>query len=347
MHIKEVAKQLNTTPRTIRFYEEKGLITPRKEAGNEYHTFTDKDMLRLSTILALREVGMPINVIKGVLDNPDMGMNDYLNVQRSSLFEKWTEIRDMLHTIDQMIEKTSDDTDLNETIFALARHLKSMKDLRKNWEDKWNFDDQAAGYDQNIKMAGYWFNVHQDYDKALSKAAETLLQPNDVCVDIGVGTGNLGAKFLEKNVRVVGVDQSEEMLKVCAEKHPEIETRKGHFLALPLLDNQADAIVSSYALHHIPDDEKLLALEEMSRVLKDKGQICIVDLMFLDEKHRSDMISHFEENGNHDAIDAIKDEFYADQSKLTEWLTSTGYHVETHEFNDILSMIYAKRKTLS
>ncbi|SFA96203.1 putative AdoMet-dependent methyltransferase [Lentibacillus halodurans] len=344
MHINQAAKQLNTTPRTIRFYEEKELVSPQKDAKNDYRTFTDHDLLRLSTILALREIGMQIDTIKGVLDNPDMSMNDYLNVQRSALFEKWIEMKDMIHTIDQMIEKTTEDDSPTDTIVALAKHLKNMKNLRKSWEDKWHFDDQAAGYDQNIKMAGYRFNVHQDYDKALSKAAETTnLQPNDVCVDIGVGTGNLGAKFFDKGARIIGIDQSEEMLKVCAEKYPAIETRKGHFLALPLLDNQADAIVSSYALHHIPDDEKLLALDEMNRVLKTNGQVCVVDLMFNDTQHRTDIMRYFGENGNLEAIDAIEDEFYADRSKLTEWLATNGYHVETYQFNTTLSMIYARR----
>ncbi|QKY70617.1 MerR family transcriptional regulator [Lentibacillus sp. CBA3610] len=344
MHIKQAAKQLNTTSRTIRFYEEKGLIKPQKDADNDYRMFTDNDLLRLSTILALREIGMRIDTIKAILDDQDMNMTDYLNVQRSALFEKWIEMKDMIQTIDQMIERTTENTDATEAIIALSRHLKNMKSVRNNWEDKWHFDHQARGYDQNIKMAGYRFNVHQDYDKALSKAAETIhLQPTDICVDVGVGTGNLDAKFLDKAARVIGVDQSEEMLKVCTEKYPAIDTRKGHFLALPLLNHEADAIVSSYALHHIPDDEKLLALDEMSRVLKSHGQICIVDLMFKNMQHRTDMVRRFEDDGNSEAVYAIEDEFYADRSKLIEWFTARGYQVETYQFNDILSMIYAKR----
>ncbi|SEP68808.1 putative AdoMet-dependent methyltransferase [Virgibacillus subterraneus] len=345
MQIKEVAKQLNTTSRAIRFYEQKGLISPKKDTENHYRIYSEKDLLRLSTILALREIGMRIENIKRILDDPNMCMKDYLNVQRSALFEKWIEMKDMINTIDKMVEQTADDNYQARDIFILSQHLKNMKNLRKNWEDKWNFDKQAAGYDQNIKMAGYRFNVHQDYDKALSRIADTIkLQPNDVCVDVGVGTGNLGSRFLDKQVNVIGVDQSERMLNVCSEKHPTIETRKGHFLALPLLDNHADGIVSSYALHHISENEKLLALEEMSRVLKEDGQICIVDLMFQDEQHRKEVIERFRTQGNTEAIEAIEDEYYADQSKLVEWLFANNYRVETYQFNDILSMVYAMKR---
>ncbi|WP_161493807.1 MerR family transcriptional regulator [Virgibacillus necropolis] len=344
MYIKEVAKRLNTTPRSIRFYEEKGLIFPEKDVENDYRSFTESDILRLSTILALREIGISISNIGKILQNPEMGMNDYLTIQRSALFEKWIEMKDMIETIDQMMDGTDVDTYSIEEIVMLSQHLKGIKNARKNWEDKWNFDEQAVDYDQNIKMHGYRFNVHEDYEKALSKVVTSIsLQPGDISLDIGVGTGNLGAKFLSKSTKVIGVDQSEKMLLICNEKHPNMETRKGHFLALPLLDNQVNNVVSSYALHHLPDSEKVLAFKEMDRVLKDEGQICIVDLMFLNEQHRTKVIGDFHESGNTEAIEAIEDEFYADRSVLVDRLVDNGYHVETHQFNDILSMIYASK----
>lgn len=341
MHIKEVAKQMNTTARSIRFYEEKGLLFPKKDGENDYRVFHEADLMRLSTILALREVGVSVRDIQELLANPNMSMKQYLNIQRSVLFEKWLEMKDMIETIDRMLEHTENE-DFTSEIYELAQHLKAMKHIRKNWEDQWNFDKQAANYDQHIKMHGDRFNVHQDYEQALAKAVHTMqLNSGDSCLDIGIGTGNLGSQFLAQGVNVIGVDQSEEMLKQCNHKHPAIDTRKGHFLALPLLDNQVDGVVTSYALHHIPDGQKLLALVEMDRVLKDNGQICIVDLMFENDQHRQQVIDSFHQEENRLAIKAIEDEFYADQSKLMDWLMERGYDVKTYRFNDILNMIYA------
>ena len=340
MQIKEVAEQLNTTARSIRFYEEKGLITPEKDKENDYRIFTEQDVFRLSTILALREVGFRVNDIKNLLADPSMSMKQYLDVQRTALFEKWLEMRDMIDTIDQMMENN----DSIQVIHKLAQHLKNLKQIRNNWQDKWNFDSQAADYDQSIKMHGYRFNVHQDYDNALDKVAETIqLKTGSTLLDIGIGTGNLASKFLESGNKVIGVDQSEEMLNVCKEKHPAIEVRKGHFLALPLMDHSVDGIVSSYALHHLPDDQKLLALKEMNRILRPGGQICIADLMFVDQAHREHVLQAYQKKGNTEAVYAIEDEYYADRSILIEWLSKHGYDVETYQFNHILSMIDAKK----
>jgi putative AdoMet-dependent methyltransferase len=67
---------------------------------------------------------------------------------------------------------------------------------------------------------------------------------------------------------MAGIDQSKEMLKQCGRKYPQMDLKLGNFLAIPYLDGQFDFAVTSFALHHISDEQKLLALDEMRRVLK-------------------------------------------------------------------------------
>ncbi|WP_042144151.1 MerR family transcriptional regulator [Paucisalibacillus sp. EB02] len=340
MKINEAAKFLSTTPKTLRFYESKGLITPEKDENNQYRYYTEHDLYRISTILALREIGVSVEEIKTLLNNPNLSMNQYLDIQRSALFEQWIEMRDMIETIDQMIESGNNSI---ENIHQLANHLKNLKEIRSKWQDRWNFDDQALDYDENIKKEGHIFNVHEGYDEALATVEELVnVEAGDIVLDIGIGTGNLGSRFLKGEVHVIGVDQSERMLKVCKEKHPKIETRKGHFLALPLLDHSVDSIVSSYALHHLPDEEKVLALMEMTRVLKNNGQICIADLMFEDQSHRKKVIESYQQAGKHIAIEVIEDEYFADKALLVNWLRENGFQIETIQFNDILGLVYAR-----
>lgn len=337
MKIKEAANRLNTTPRTIRFYEEKGLVQPEK-GENDYRYYNEADLWKLQTILALREVGMSTSKIKITLQDENE-VRKYLNMQRSALFEEWLEIKDMISTLDQMLEQPSFS---QEDIFTLANHLKDVKQKRKDWEDQWNFDRQAKDYDKSLKKSGFRFNVHEFYDEALDTALG-FVKPveGETGLDIGIGTGNLAERCLEGGASMIGVDQSEEMLKVCGEKHPAIDTRHGHFLALPLMDKQVDFIVSSYALHHLTDEEKLLALQEMDRVLDDGGRISIADLMFEDEVQKEAVMKRFEEEGNTEAIFAINDEYYGLRSQLSGWLEQHGYRVEVKRLSDILHVVYA------
>lgn len=339
MKIKEAASHLNTTPRTIRFYEEKGLIEPTK-GDNDYRYYNEADLWRLQTILSLREIGMSTAQIKVTLQNENK-VSKYLNLQRSALYEEWLEIKDMITTLDHMLGQP---TFSQEDVFTLVNHLKEVKKKRKNWEDHWNFDSQAEDYDSSLKKSGFRFNVHEFYDEALATAVNHV-QPNpgEVGLDIGIGTGNLAAKCMENGASMIGVDQSEEMLRVCHEKLPDIDTRHGHFLALPVMDKQVGFIVTSYALHHLTDDEKLMALQEMDRVLAEGGRIAIADLMFEDTRSKDEVLNRFEAEGNHEAIFAINDEYYGLCTKLVAWFERYGYHVKETQLSTILHVVYAEK----
>ncbi|MEK8017171.1 MAG: MerR family transcriptional regulator [Candidatus Parabeggiatoa sp.] len=61
--IGDVAQMLGTTPRTLRYYEEEGLIVSRRtEGGTRF--YSQQDITRLRIILKLTKLGLPINDIK-------------------------------------------------------------------------------------------------------------------------------------------------------------------------------------------------------------------------------------------------------------------------------------------
>ncbi|SFJ75632.1 putative AdoMet-dependent methyltransferase [Halobacillus dabanensis] len=339
MRIKEVANRLGTTTRTIRFYEEKGLVKPEKGA-NDYRNYKEEDVKELKGILALREVGMSTVQIKKFLKG-EVDQFSFLDMQRSVLYEEMIQIRDMIGVLDKMMEG---DLTGSEDTMELAQKLKEIKQMRKNWKDRWDFDAQAEQYDENIKTTGYGFNVHQQYEEALTRVRDCI-NPlrHELGLDIGVGTGNLAELFLDRGTQMIGVDQSERMLRVCLNKHPNIDARRGHFLSLPVSDKGVDFVVSSYALHHLTDEEKELALAEMDRVLINGGRLAIADLMFENQATKKSILQQYLDEGNDEAIDAINDEYYADRSRLVSWLIDRDYRVETHQFNRILHLVFASK----
>lgn len=64
--ISELAKLLEITPRTIRFYEQKGLISPQR-AGNT-RIYTRRDKARLQLILRGKRLGFSLAEIRDYLD---------------------------------------------------------------------------------------------------------------------------------------------------------------------------------------------------------------------------------------------------------------------------------------
>ena len=63
LKIGEMAEELDTTPRTIRLYEELGLIVPERTEGGT-RLYAKKDLKRMATALQLSRVGIDLETIQ-------------------------------------------------------------------------------------------------------------------------------------------------------------------------------------------------------------------------------------------------------------------------------------------
>jgi DNA-binding transcriptional MerR regulator len=64
--ISQLAREFEVTPRALRFYEDKGLLSPRREGMNR--VYSHRDRARLQLILRGKRVGLPLIEIKEILD---------------------------------------------------------------------------------------------------------------------------------------------------------------------------------------------------------------------------------------------------------------------------------------
>jgi DNA-binding transcriptional MerR regulator len=82
LRIGEVARRAGTTPRTIRYYEELGLLpaTPERDAGS-HRLYGESDVERLAQILRLKDLlGLSLDELRDVIEAEDA---------RGALREEW------------------------------------------------------------------------------------------------------------------------------------------------------------------------------------------------------------------------------------------------------------------
>lgn len=101
------------------------------------------------------------------------------------------------------------------------------------------------------------------------------IKSDDHCLDIGCGDGSYSTRILEKipEGRLVGVDRSDNMLKLAAEKKnnfPNFSLQKSDVLDINFVE-QFDYIVSFWCLHWCPDLTK--AYSNIYRALKKGGKL--------------------------------------------------------------------------
>jgi len=80
--ISELASQLDISASTIRFYEEKGLISPARTPGNQ-RVYTKKDRTRLKLILRGKHFGASLEQIAEMIGFADSEINEVSQIQKS------------------------------------------------------------------------------------------------------------------------------------------------------------------------------------------------------------------------------------------------------------------------
>jgi ubiquinone/menaquinone biosynthesis C-methylase UbiE len=140
------------------------------------------------------------------------------------------------------------------------------------------FDDWAPQYDSFLEGSPF-------YEELIQRLVESVVfRAGDNILDVGVGTGNVAFRLIEKfGCRISGIDPSETMLAVCRKnakkRQCDLDLRCEDILKTSFGDEACDGIVAAFALHHIPDDQKHLAVREMRRVLKPGGKLGIAEVV--------------------------------------------------------------------
>ena len=119
------------------------------------------------------------------------------------------------------------------------------------------------------------------HKQALTAAAP---QPGDKVLDVGCGPGTMAivlSQMVTPGGEVVGIDASLQMIEVARKKAGrERSTARFEPAAtedLPFAEGYFDMAMSTFMLHHLPEDVQSKGLTDVRRVLKRGGRFVIAD----------------------------------------------------------------------
>ena len=144
------------------------------------------------------------------------------------------------------------------------------------WADDYDKSVGLSDEDNTYPFAGYKAVLNAIYQRVLSASAKQVL-------DVGFGTGTLTAKLYEQGCQISGQDFSDKMIALAQARMPKASLHQGDFalgLAPALRRQKYDAIIATYSLHHLTDEQKRPFIASLLELLHEGGCLYIGDVAF-------------------------------------------------------------------
>lgn len=222
-------------------------------------------------------------------------------------------------------------------------------------EAKWRYDefrqvgkDYGAGAEVEAYDASHarFRDVEAEGQEALR---QLRLSPGDELLEFGCGTGAFSLQAARAGIGVVAVDVSTAMLERAKSNAATAGVESIAFVHAGFLSYQhegppADAVMSSYALHHLPDLWKGVALQRLAACLRRGGRFFLRDVVVEESEGAERAIASFvaaqEEQGGRqwgaflreDAEGHFREEFSTYDWIMSGLLERAGFRVDEKRF---------------
>ncbi|WP_291634207.1 class I SAM-dependent methyltransferase [Clostridium sp.] len=192
------------------------------------------------------------------------------------------------------------------------------------------FDLWSNGYDKSVNLseknneypfAGYKDVLNYVYNQVREKDGANIL-------DIGFGTAILTTQLYNNGYSITGIDFSSNMINIAKQKMPQATLINQDFSkGLPdqIKNHHFDFIISTYAIHHLTDKEKINFIKLLFPLLNKTGMILLGDVSFETRKQLEKCKSKYNEYWDNDefyfTVEEIKnnlnDEYFSEYVQIS------------------------------
>ena len=266
----EIARIAGVSLRTIRFYDEKGLLKPVSYSEAGYRYYNQESLAVLQRILMLKYLGFSLQRIEEIMTSRNMELR--LSEQKELLIQKKRQLEEIISAIEMM--ESSREKDKCGFLIRLLNLLTEEEKVQEQYRTADNLEKRIRLHDYSTSPLGWMEWV---YERLELKAGERVLE-------LGCGTGLLwqeNVRRLPEGLRLTLTDRSEGMLEKAREnlspfrelleaKGIRVEYRICDADSLVLERESHDCIVANHMLYHVKRREA--CLREIARGLKPGGR---------------------------------------------------------------------------
>ncbi|WP_171028936.1 MerR family transcriptional regulator [Vagococcus zengguangii] len=188
--IKEFAELTGVTVRTLRHYDEIGLLKPSHINESGYRIYGQMEVEQMQHLLFLKELGLSLKEIQQILMNPNLDYLALLKEHRASLLAKKAELDNLLQLVDDSIQAKEGAIEMSDKQkFEAFKKEVVVQDQKYGQAAREKYGEAAVNLSQeqllNLNEADYQaWQVNEAELLALLKNNEAIEVPSEVAKDI-------------------------------------------------------------------------------------------------------------------------------------------------------------------
>jgi DNA-binding transcriptional MerR regulator len=201
-YVNGLSKLTNISVQTLHHYDRIKLLVPSIRLPNGYRLYSEKDLLKLQQIIALKFFGFELTQIKILLET-EVNMIDHFTDQSQCLEAKAKTLLEASQTLKKVMTACSRDKSIPwETIIKLIEVYRMTQQLEKTWAGKiFNSDElkHYANFEQELKTRFTEKELNtlsQQWSELLEEVNQNLQQ--DPSSDFGVAMGKCCMDWVNK-----------------------------------------------------------------------------------------------------------------------------------------------------
>ncbi len=170
----EFAQRAGVTIRALHHYDRLGLLKPSGRTSAGYRLYTDRDLIRLEQIVALKFIGFPLNQIRDLLNRKDADLAATLRQQRQIIAEKRNHLDHAIRAIERAEQIVASGEKHDWDSFRKIIEVIQMQ-TRKDWMQKYYTEEQLANLKQRwspelqAQADREWKALIQDVEAAIAR----------------------------------------------------------------------------------------------------------------------------------------------------------------------------------
>lgn len=177
--INQIAKIANVSPRTLRHYDQIGLLKPALIGDNGYRYYQYQQLTTLMQILFYKELDFSLEEIKQIVQDPSFDMVQAFTDHRQLLRLKNKRIKRLIKTIDQIITSYQEHQPMNPQQTYKSFYQQEIDKYKDEVKTRWGHTD---AYHQSMERYKSWTatdlkRIKQQGEQVTLKIAEVMDQP--------------------------------------------------------------------------------------------------------------------------------------------------------------------------